>query len=499
MDMKMLIDRFRRLTRLRSLGVLTLAAVLAGCGGGGSDGGTGSMVGDGATGGTTSGTGTVGVTLGDAPTDDYDRVMLTLSGIELIGGDAADGEPVVISEEVITVDLLALDAVTEFLADADDVPAGSYNQIRLQVDEITLETLDDAGNVATSDTAQIPGGGDLKLNPRGPFEVPEDGAVIVQIDLDANRSFQANATGNGMILFRPVVFVDVMDAGAEGDDARVSFLSGIVTRLAEPEGDTAFDLCEVQTLTGEGEGDRTLDECQRVDLGDSTVLFDTAAQPVDFAAVDDQAPAVVGGRFVESDDGLAFEALVVDLGPRDTFTRVSGSLGADAAEGSFALAVETDEGTREVAVSLADGALLFDREGALLDATALVAGAEVRAMGLAGPEDADPFTELAATAVSIRAPEEADDDEAEVEGTVTAFDGEQVEIMLADGATACALVDEETTVTLFSEDGEGSESAPGTVDDIQVDVEIDVSGETTDGDCVLARSVVVETGSDDAG
>lgn len=495
--MKKLIDRFRSRAGLHRLGLLILAAVLGGCGG--SDGGIDTMAGSGTTGDGTSGTGTVGVTLGDAPTDDFDRVMLTLSGIELIGGDAANGEPVVISEEVITVDLLALDAVTEFLADADDVPAGSYTQIRLQVDEITLETLDDAGNVATSEMAQIPGGGDLKLNPQGPFEVPEDGAVIVQLDLDAKRSFQATATGNGMILFRPVVFVDVMDAGDEGDAARVSFLSGIVNRLAAPEGDSAFDLCEVQTLTGEGEGDRTLDECQRVDLVDATVLFDTAAQPVDFAAVDDQSPAVVGGRFVESDDGLAFEAQIVDLGPRDSLTRVSGSLEADAAEGSFALTVETDEGTREVDVSLADGALLFDREGALLDATALVAGAEVRAMGLAGPEDADPFTELAATAVSIRSPEEADDNEAEIEGTVTAFDGEQVEIMLPDGATACAVVDEKTIVTRFLETAEGSESAPGTIDDIELDVEIDITGETTDDDCVLARSVVIETGSGDDG
>jgi len=324
--------------------------------------------------------------------------------------------------------------------------------------------------------------------------------VIVQIDLDANRSFQANATGNGMILFRPVVFVDVMDAGTGSEDARVSFLSGIINRLAAPEGDSAFDLCEVQTLTGEGEGDRTLDECQRVELGDTAALFDTAARPVDFAAVDDQAPAVVGGRFVEADDGLAFEALLVDLGVRDGFTRISGSLAADAADGAFTLTVETDDdGTREVAVTLADGALLFDREGTLLDAAALVAGAEVRAKGLAGPEDADPFTELTATAVGIRSPEEVDDDEAEVEGTVIAFDGEQVDVMLDDGATACALVDEETTLTLFSEDADGSESAPGTVDDIQVDVEIDLTGESTEGDCVLARSVVIETGTDDAG
>ncbi|HSG91650.1 MAG TPA: DUF4382 domain-containing protein [Pseudomonadales bacterium] len=473
---------------LRSTSLLALAALLVACGGGGSGSDAVATTGTGSS----STTGSVAVTVGDAPTDAYDEVLLTVSSIELLGGDA----PEVISDEVTTIDLLALDAVTELLGTSDAVPTGSYTKIRLQVDDITLNTLDADGNVVDSVMADVPAGGKIDLNPRGPFEVTEDGNLVVQIDISARRSFQATTTGSGMVRFRPVAFVEVFDADDPDDSqkARITFLSGTVTRLAAPEGDTAFDLCDVRRLTGEGANNPPSDSCQRVTLTDGTVLFDADAAPVEFAAIDDMTPVVVAGKL--ADAGL--DALLVDVGDRDGFARVKGSLTADAAAGAFTLMPSDDDdgdatSGQDVSVTVADGALIFDNKGALLDATALVAGARVRAMGLA-TETEGVVTALVATALSVASEEESEDAEAaEYEGTVTAVDGDRIDFALEDGSgDACLLLAEDTTITLYAEDTEGAESTPGSAADIVVDAMIDATATAGDAECDTALTVVVE-------
>lgn len=461
---------------------LLLAAsclVLAACGGSGSS----SATDDTSDGTENGGTGSVAVTLGDNPDEVYDEILLTVSGLELIGDDA----PITLLDESITIDLLALDAATELLAIAPEVPAGRYNKLRLLVSNIDLNTLDADGNVETSEQARVLANGRVDLNPRGPFSVTDGGSVLVQLDMDAGRSFKLTQTGSGQTLFRPVVFVDIL---GDADLQRVSFLHGTINRLGGENDDAGFELCDLRPLTGGGLSRR--DECRTVELDDDTAIFDAAAEPIAFGAVDDQSPAVVGGRLgAADDDGFEFEALVVQLGERSEFRRIGGTLQADATAAGFTL-IDDEEATLEV--SLQSGAVLFDHTGDALELGDLVAGTQVRAMGvMETPEGDEAAATLLATAVSADLREEDDD---EVEGVISGIDGNEVTLLDDDGASRCILLNDDTRITVFEADDDGAGSRSGTVSDLAPDLEVEARVATDDDACAPASSLILELDDD---
>jgi len=466
---------------LRALmGGLLFASLLSACGGGG---GLSSETVTGSGPGTGTGTGSIGITLGDSPVDDFDEINITVSRVELLGGET----DVVLSDETITVDLLALDAATELLLVADDVPAGQYAKIRLQVDRIELVRLDADGNVDGDPVeATLLANGKIDLNPRGTFNLTSGGTLIVQLDLDARRSFQAVRAGTGQIRFRPVVFVDVL---GDADLRRITFLAGNIARLALPEGETAFELCNARRLTGRGPGDRQLAECRPMNLVDGSAVFDPDADPIDFQAVSDNAPAVVAGRLVAGDEGLGFEALVVQLGDRSDFKRITGRVAEGAVDGDFRLVDASAPEEQGIDVTVQPGALLFDQHGAILEVAALAAGTEVRAMGrLLAAEDMQ-APRLLATAIAVMVTEGALE---EVAGTITNIDGDRFELALDGGDSACVQVTSDTAIQVVGDDGEAASSAAGGVDALEEGRRIEVRGERDDG-CVTALELIVET------
>ena len=464
--------------RLRALiGGLLLAGLLGACGGGGS-GGLSLETGSG------TGTGSIGITLGDSPVDDFDEINLTVSRVELLGGET----DVVLSEETVTVDLLALDAATELLLVADDVPAGQYSKIRLQVDRIELVRLDADGNVDGEPVeATLLANGKIDLNPRGTFNLTSGGTLIVQLDLDARRSFLAVQTGTGQIRFRPVVFVDVL---GDVDLRRITFLSGDIARLAAPEGDTAFELCNARRLTGRGPGDRQFDECRPMDLVQESAIFDMDANPIDFTAVDDNAPAVVAGRLVAAEDGIGFEALMVHLGDRSDFKRITGIVAEDVVEGSFRLVDADEPEASGIDVMVQEGALLFDQHGEILDVSVLVAGTQVRAMGRLLADEETELAQLLATAIAVMV---ADVSFEEVVGTITSIDDGRVDLALNDdGGSACVQVTADTDVQVVGGDDDAATSTAGSIDDLVEGARVEVRGELDDGGCLTALEVIVE-------
>lgn len=549
------------------LGTAVLAfglTLLTACGGSGGSApaagaGAGATGGGGAPATPAAATGTVGVTVGDAPADDFDQILLTVTRIVLLADDDEDGSDFVVSEEAIEIDLLALEATTELVGESAEVPAGGYCKIRLEVEQIDLVVLDTDGNRddAASRAAEVPANGRIDLNPRGCFELEDAGALLVQIDLDARNSFALVETGAGAVRFRPLAFVDVFDGdgnpvtGSDDGEApgaprgrgeRLSFLAGTVSRLAAPEGDAAFDLCAVQPLNGRRR-DVDAEDCLRVAVADETVLFDADAAPTDFAAVTDQDPVVVAGRFgLEAGAGLFLDALLVDVGPRGGFLRRGGVIDADPVDGGFLLVDddadealdESDEGAEEtdasgetaadetstddeaagedsnddapLAVTVADGALVFARNGELLDGTALRAGAEVRVLGLSQRDERDALTGIVATAIAVDVDdddEDGDDDASsdaadpfEIEGTVQEI-GDAGEFLVlpeddASQALVCVVADEATEIVVFAEDDDSVESTPGTAASITVGVEIEARGEDVLDECFVAETIVVE-------
>lgn len=461
---------------LRSWWVALGLSLLVACGGGGGDSAAIPVSGESSTG-TDGGSGSIGITIGDNPVEDFDEILITVSRVELIGGD--NEEPVVLSDNDVEFDLLALDAATELLVAADNVPAGDYAKIRLHLDSISL-----VRHGGEPVEAQLRANGKLDLNPRGSFSIVDGGAIVVRLDIDAERSFQAVEAPPGTIGFRPVVFVKIL---GDGDLRRITFLSGDVRLLGER--DDAFDLCDVRPLTGPG--NRMMDDCRRVDLAANAALFDSSAEPIEFSGITDGDRAIVGGRVLVVDGQIGFEALLLHRGDRQDFKRITGTITEGIIDGSFALSGEGDDETSGLAVTVQPGALLFDQDGELLETDVLVTGTDVRVMGHLIAAEGEGSAQFLATAIAVDSSDAVE--EASATGTVTAFADGRLDLELADGGgEACVRVNADTEIFVSEMDDDAVTSRDGTGEDLEVGASGEARGELGDDDCIVATEIVVE-------
>ncbi|MCU7926215.1 MAG: DUF4382 domain-containing protein [Candidatus Thiodiazotropha sp. (ex Dulcina madagascariensis)] len=237
---------------LNSLWVLFCVALVSACGGGGNSQDTSS-----------GGTGSVGIMLTDAPADPelFSAINATIERIELIGGDA--GRVEIFDGPAETVDLLSLRNESMPFAFQDSVPAGSYCKIRLTLanpDGLELVLAEDG----TSHYPKLPGNGKLDLQTRGCFTLTEGGSITLQLDLDAGNSIHIVKRGNRDVFnFRPVVFVDVLDAEFTGRLVRVD---GVIAGV-DDDTDSLL-LCDA--LPAGQDDDR---DCVKVFLGADSAFF----------------------------------------------------------------------------------------------------------------------------------------------------------------------------------------------------------------------------------
>ena len=186
-------------------------ALMVNCGGGG--GGGSSAVSD-------PGVGTVAVYLTDSPAEDYAHIWIWITEVSLIPENG--GAPVIIFEHPsgtpagVRVDLLALRDENDLFMVRNDVPAGTYSKIRLDVSHIDAEAKPGMTAACTDvDLIKLPSG-KIDLNPRGPFTVVQGGILSITLDIDANKSINLHPTGQGKCIFRPVVFVDITEGFRSG-------------------------------------------------------------------------------------------------------------------------------------------------------------------------------------------------------------------------------------------------------------------------------------------
>ena len=163
----------------------------------------------------------------------------------------------------MTPNLLALRDSAELLFDVAEVPAGCYDKIRLVVtgvelvryarnDDGTVIYVDEDGTVVDGPPEGMPApakgfpataklaSNKIDLNPQGTFCVEPGETLVLQLDMDAEKSIHVvEKRGGTEYNFRPVVFVTVLDGG--GDVlGRLVRLSGRVSGV----GTDRFTLCE---------------------------------------------------------------------------------------------------------------------------------------------------------------------------------------------------------------------------------------------------------------
>jgi hypothetical protein len=188
------------------IGALAAAALVA-CGGGGGSTGTSADTSQ------TQGTGTLRLSLTDAPACGYDHAWVTVQKVRVHrSATAADGDAGWVDialPQPLRVDLLTLTNGTLVPLGQTELPAGTYTQMRL--------VLADNGNSAPYSNAVVPtGGGEtplttpsgqqsgLKMNVK--LEVPAGQVADFAIDFDGCKSF-VTAGKSGKILLKPVLSV----------------------------------------------------------------------------------------------------------------------------------------------------------------------------------------------------------------------------------------------------------------------------------------------------
>ena len=191
----------RYLNPLRWFAALVLAAIVAGCGGGGGGGDGG-------------GTGTLGVSLTDAPACGFNAVNVSVSKVRAhVSGDASEhsgGWAEITLSPARKINLLDLtNGVVETLGETT-LPAGHYTQLRLVLaantgSSPTNNSVVLSGAPGTEIALTTPSAVQSGIKLINEFDVAPGQRVDLVLDFDACKSIVTR--GNGSYLLKPVIKV----------------------------------------------------------------------------------------------------------------------------------------------------------------------------------------------------------------------------------------------------------------------------------------------------
>jgi hypothetical protein len=171
-------------------------------------------------------TGTLTLRLTDAPGEEIESAVVYVSQVYLVPGSDENGEHVVISDTPASYDLLSLQGGVTALLGSQEIPVGSYEQLRMVVDSarVTLAPpvlFDDGTNTAL---LTVPSGSQtgIKVNLSGPIEiVPGETIWVVDFDVGQSFVFQGPPGGPKSVSFKPVIHATAVDVAGS--------ISGTVT------------------------------------------------------------------------------------------------------------------------------------------------------------------------------------------------------------------------------------------------------------------------------
>lgn len=474
----------RWLHLLASSAILALSLSLVACGGGG--GGSPAKPQD----------ATVSLLITDAPVGRWDEAIATITSVKLIGDDAQ----VDLFEGSRTLDLLKLSDFSELFTASDHVPPGRYSKIRLQLSDLVLRDLDDQGDLVEEQHPQIVGNGKIDLNPRGSFDLDAGDVVFVELDFDMQKSLKITETGNGKLILRPVIFVNIRTEPRP--DSRLTRIHGRIAGIDASGG--TLRLCQTHLASTSGNDEDIDDEdddggsrCITVGIDDKTGIFSPDGEPEDLdgLAVGDEATAIgtlrprAGHDEADGDDDyrVLLNAFVVEEGPLHTFRRLRGEVSSpvNPVSDRFDLALAAGQGISAdgpLPVQLYAKSRIFSRDGQELLPGDIAVGRDAVVDGVlaVGTEDV------------IRAPlvmvtMENPPAESSFDGTIQTTNPLIVTVAGGDRCLDASRAD----VFLVS-DVDGFSSHRGEVGDLAPGQSVSIFGRDGTGGCIAADTIIVE-------
>jgi hypothetical protein len=207
---------------------------------------------------------------------------------------------------------------------------------------------------------------------------------VLQVDVDAQKSIHVTEAGaSGMTIFRPVVFVDIIDGAVS---ARIAQVHGTVSNInADAQ---TFRLCGTSVVFHAPRRLTDAERCLTVQVDTDTAFFNSDGTAGAFAGLTENGPAsVIGHVRRTADGGIELAARVIYLGDDSNLVRVKGATTAayDSGTGQFSVDVLRGGGYtpgQTISVGLPAGAVVYARSGLEVTPSDITANLDVRVIGL---------------------------------------------------------------------------------------------------------------------
>ncbi|MFN0057382.1 MAG: DUF4382 domain-containing protein [Planctomycetota bacterium] len=269
--------------RIRSYFKFWMAVLLlAGCSGGGS-------------GGDAPGTSEVAVLISDRPAAGYESIVVTIREVSLIPTNGGAPEVLFASEAGEEIDLLDLRDDELLLTIRRNVPAGSYDKIRLEISEVRS-----VGGPCDTLEIMLPGG-EFDLTPENPIALGANRVLLLHLDIDADKSIRLMpSAASGECIFSPVIRV-MTEFGSASAECPQDLVGTVLTLSTGAGGETDGLVLDLGPTRGTVE----------VDLIADTGIFDSDGLPADASVIEVGQVLTVRGQLGED---AAIDALVVVIG-----------------------------------------------------------------------------------------------------------------------------------------------------------------------------------------
>jgi len=453
-------------------------------------------------------TGSVGLLVTDAPSDDFEAVNITIRRIELMRDGQASS---LIFEGLETFDLLALRDASELFSVTGEVPTGRYGKIRMILADRGIELVDRQGR---REHPELPPGNRIDFDPSVSIDVSGNSMQIIEVDIDVDRSIHIDPSRGNVYRFRPVVHTQIVKNILHGKLAR---LRGTIVYVDEEA--QKFRLCQmrrpdafISLAQGHGRSpelpavDAPLPEkeerhhprrrCIGVSLSPFASLFDENGEPLTELTQDAQGTqAMVAGRIHPFGADMQMTSHLVLFGPPGTFMHPRGIVASDYDETTQQFTLDLRGDRPDLLVQVQSGTKIFEYGGVEVDTDAITEGRYASAIGLI-TEDDEGLSLFKAVVVSLKLEEP---DMEPLRGEITAVllepDREMeechLELDLDDGGEQGVAVSRETRIMLI--DSEGQTSSLARLGDLAVGDRAEIYGPPAmeEDHCMRSRAVIV--------